>query len=32
MKFMLLMSCTRADFATLGDWKPEEFKARKGKR
>jgi hypothetical protein len=27
MKFMLLMSCTKAQFETLGAWKPEEFKA-----
>lgn len=27
MKFLMMMSCTRADFAKLADWKPEEFKA-----
>lgn len=27
MKFMLMMGCTRSDFATLGAWTPDEFKA-----
>ena len=27
MKFMLMMSCTRRDFESLGGWQPEEFQA-----
>lgn len=27
MKYMLLMSCTCRDFASLGEWSPAEFKA-----
>ncbi|MFY9342919.1 MAG: YciI family protein [Planctomycetota bacterium] len=27
MKFMLMMSCTKAQFATMADWTPAEFKA-----